>query len=348
MDNKQELKEQLSKKVTEIGQRFKHSPEQLEEYLSFASRFHQYSHKNLMIIYAQRPHASFVASASAWYAGLPDGAGEPLSKKPIYIKKGEKAMYIWCPVTVNYYSKDGQNWKNIYQLPEEAQKSIREHPEQWKMQKALRFKLGPVFDVGQTECPKELIPKIMGIGIADITSAQIYHTMCNYCENILHIKVEERDLGSITLRGKYNPFSNSIEINNYIEDTQKLSTLIHEIGHSQLHSLSQNNVDKTTVQKELEADMYSLMLEKLCGIETTDARKAHLADHYNVFISLQEKLPKDKRITVDQVFDAVFSRYQQTLPDIKTALDKAMNIPDKNQYPDLQFTKNPSLKITKI
>lgn len=347
MDKKQELKEELSKKVTEIGQSFKHSPEQLEEYISFASRFRQYSHKNLMMIYAQRPFASFIASASAWFKGLPNDKGEPLSNQPIYIKKGEKAINIWCPVNVNKYSKDGLIWKTVYQLSEEAQKSIREHPEQWNVKKELHFKLVPVFDVGQTECPKELIPRLIGLGTSDATSAQMYNVMCEYCEKTLGIPVEEKDFGSIVLRGGYTPSTHSIEINNLLEDTQKLSTLLHEIGHSQLHSL-QSIQSKSLPQIELEADMYSLLLEKLCGLETTDARKAHLAEQYKDFIEAQEKLPSDKRITVDQVFDAVFSRYQQTLPDVQSVLNKTINSPEKYQYQDLQFAKHPSLKVTKI
>lgn len=348
-DEKQELKEQLIKKTKDIGQGFKRSPEQLEEYLAFAARFHQYSHNNLMVIYAQRPFASFVASASAWYAGLPDKNGKPLSEQPIYVKKGEKAMYIWCPVTVNHYSKDGNNWRNVYQLSEDERKDLKAHPEDWQVKKALRFKLGPVFDVGQVDCPKELLPKILGIGVADVPSAQLYRAMCDYCKATLHIPVTEKDFGSITLRGRYLPFSGEIEINSFLEDTQKLSTLIHEMGHSQLHSLSQRVLGKSTTQKELEADMYSLMLEKLCGIETTDARKGHLAQHYNEYIAMQEQLPEEQRTPIDKVFDAVFARYQQSLPDIKTAIDKAtVKAKDISQEHSQDFKKNETLKISKI
>lgn len=348
-DEKQELKEQLIKKTKDIGQGFKRSPEQLEEYLAFAARFHQYSHNNLMVIYAQRPFASFVASASAWYAGLPDKNGKPLSEQPIYVKKGEKAMYIWCPVTVNHYSKGGNNWRTVYQLSEDERKDLKAHPEDWQVKKALRFKLGPVFDVGQVDCPKELLPKILGIGVADVPSAQLYRAMCDYCKATLHIPVTEKDFGSITLRGRYLPFSGEIEINSFLEDTQKLSTLIHEMGHSQLHSLSERVSGVSAAQKELEADMYSLMLEKLCGIETTEARKAHLSQHYNEYIAMQEKLPADKRVAVDKVFDAVFERYQQSLPGIKAAIDKAAT--RTKELPQAQsqaFKQSSTLKISKI
>ena len=347
--DKNELKEQLSKQVKDIGEGFKRSPEQLEEYLAFAARFHQYSHHNIVTIYAQRPFASFVASASAWHAGLPDKDGKPLSEQPIYVKKGEKAIYILCPVTVNYYSKDGVTWNNVYQLTDEEKKDLNATPQDWQVKKAVRFKLGPVFDVGQVNCPKELLPKILGIGVADVPSAQLYRAMCDYSKDTLHIPVTEKDFGSVTLRGKYMPFSHSIEINSYLGDTQKLSTLIHELGHSQLHSLSQLTPGVSTTQKELEADMYSLMLEKLCGVETTDARKAHLSQHYNEYIEMQEKLPADKRVTVDKVFDNVFERYQQSLPGIKAAIDKAaVKAKELPQAQSQTFKQSSTLKISKI
>lgn len=342
-NDKNELKEQLSKKVKEIGQGFKHSPETLDEYLSFASRFHQYSHKNLMIIYAQRPDARFVASAAAWYSGLPDKDGKPLSEKPMYIKKGEKAMYIWCPVTVNHYSKDGMNWYTVHQLDDAEKRELKEHPEAWQVRKDLKFKLGPVFDIGQVNCPKELLPQILGIGVADVDAQLKYTALCDYCRNTLQLPVVEKDFGSVTVRGRYAPWSHSIEINSVYEATQKLSTLLHELGHSQLHNMSQIDRSKSTAYKELEADMYSLMLEKQLGVETTDARKGHLADQYKAFIAEQDKLPEGERLTVDKVFDAVFARYQKTLPDIREAINKAATV-----QPQVQYERCIPLAISKI
>ena len=345
-EDKNEFKDALVKKVKEIGEGFVRSPESLVEYLSFAARFHQYSHKNLMIIYAQRPDAQFVASASAWYAGLPGADGKPLSESPIYIKKDERAMYVWSPVTVNYYSKDGEAWSNIYQLTDEEKKELKERPEQWQVKKELRFKLGPVFDIGQVKCPKELLPEIFGIGVADISASLRYVAMRDYCTKELNIPVNEKDFGSLTIRGRYLPLIHTIEINNLYEDEQKLSTLLHELGHSQLHSVSQTVIGKTMHQKELEADMYSLMLEKQLGIGTTDARKAHLSAHYNNFLAEQSKRPEGERVTVDKVFDAVFARYQKTLPDIKSALERTAA--PMQQVPDIGYKSHTTLSIGKI
>ena len=90
-------------------------------------------------------------------------------------------------------------------------------------------------------------------------------------------------------------------------------------------------------------------LEKLCGVETTDARKAHLSQHYNEYIEMQEKLPADKRVTVDKVFDNVFERYQQSLPGIKAAIDKAaVKAKELPQAQTQTFKQSPTLKTSKI
>lgn len=67
-------------------------------------------------------------------------------------------------------------------------------------------------------------------------------------------------------------------LNDRLEDTQKLSTLAHELGHAVL--LHQIGDEKSEHQKELEADALGIMLESYFGIEPTDSRRRHLAKHY--------------------------------------------------------------------
>lgn len=349
IEEKIELKERLSEKVRSIGQGFSRSPEQLAEYLAFASHFHQYSHKNLMMIYAQRPYASFVASASAWFAGLPDKNGRAVSQNPIYVRRGEKALYIWCPVTVNYYRKDG-DWRSSYQLNESEQLEYKAHPELWQVKKEQRFKLVPVFDVAQVDCPKELLPQIIGIGVKDVSAALLYDALREYSEKLLHVPVVEKELEGLTLRGQFDPTTGIISINRSLEDTQKLSTLAHELGHAQLHAAPLPSA--TVNRKELEADMYSLMLEQLCGVETTDTRKKHLADHYKAFIDEQAKLPKEQQLTVDKVFDSVFAKYQEGAPVIQAFVELKTISPQQaapaHQAENQNFKQHSTLKISKI
>lgn len=60
--------------------------EKFKEYLSFLSRFHDYSFNNIILIAMQKPDASLVAGYSDW-----------VRKHHRYVKKGEKAIRILAP-----------------------------------------------------------------------------------------------------------------------------------------------------------------------------------------------------------------------------------------------------------
>ncbi len=342
--DKQELKKELLTKVSDIAENFSRSPEDIAEYLAFCTHFHDYSHHNMMMIFAQRPNAMFVAPVSRWNAGLPDANGKALSQDPIYIKKGERALYVLCPAEQKVYSKDGKDWLSVYQMSPIERRELKENPQAFKVMTRTYFVLGPVFDIAQTNCPKELLPQILGIGHADLTSRQLFDGIKSYLE-ANNFKVTVEDLESVSLRGLCNSYYREVKINSILEDSGRLSTLIHEAGHAELHGILDN---KTTAQKELEADMFSLMLENVCGIETTDARKAHLKTHYIAFEKEQLRLPKDKRVSIEDVFNAVFARYQKTIPNIEKHLQAVRLQPLHDKQPVLEFKASQTPKITKL
>ena len=337
----------LLNSVKELGEKWERSPEDMAEYLAFSSRFYKYSPRNLQLIYCQNPNASFVASMSEWNKGLPDKDGNPLSEEKIYIKKGEKALNILAPTEREYYRAKGSGeWKMFSGLSVEEKRSLKSEPERWEKQSRIGFIFVPVFDIGQVNCPKELLPKVIGIGASDLNARQLFDAVKYYAESELKATVVVEDLNSVALRGTYNRETNVIKVNDVLEDTQRLSTLIHEVGHAEIHRVAG---DKSTPQKELEADMYALMVESLCGIESTDARKAHLADHYKEFVSEQAKLPAESRVTVDNVFDTVFARYQASKPQLEATISKVRELPKQTAQVELKgLEKKETFKISKI
>ncbi|MDP9469957.1 MAG: ArdC-like ssDNA-binding domain-containing protein [Chloroflexota bacterium] len=60
--------------------------EEYRKLLAFWSRFHRYSHGNVLLILAQRPDATQVAGYHTW------------RKVGRQVKRGAKAISIWCPV----------------------------------------------------------------------------------------------------------------------------------------------------------------------------------------------------------------------------------------------------------
>ena len=96
--------------------------ETLKAYLSMMSRFHSYSHANLILIAFQRPSASRVAGFQTW---------KSLGR---FVKKGVRGIMILAPIMVNR--------KRSEELTEETEET-----------KILRFKPVFVWDQSQTEGP---------------------------------------------------------------------------------------------------------------------------------------------------------------------------------------------------
>lgn len=85
-------------------------------YLKFASQFHSYSFRNLMLIKSQMPHASRVASFNKW------------SELGGFVKKGEKALKVLAPLLVKDQKSENAEDKRL-----------------------VGYKLVSVFDISQVE-----------------------------------------------------------------------------------------------------------------------------------------------------------------------------------------------------
>ncbi len=72
--------EQISEAIENIN-----SDEDWLQYLEFNSRFYHYSARNILLIYMQKPDASFVKGYKAWH------------ELDRYVKKGAKGIAILAP-----------------------------------------------------------------------------------------------------------------------------------------------------------------------------------------------------------------------------------------------------------
>ncbi len=329
-DKQAELREQLKAKVEAQMDVYRAHPEEFAKFTAFCARFNNYSANNLRLICVQYPDASLVAPASYFKQGMPDKLGKPQTE-PAYIRKGEHALRIWKPYDKTYVEMPTE--EGVVIKPQawltKAEKA-KAAAEGWKSFVRVEFTLVPVFDISQTNVPPEAYPKVFGFGGSENRNAEEqFKALKNYAENVLNCPVTIEDFGSqrATTRGYFVPSENRIAISDMLSGDGKLSTLIHEIGHAELHRDANT---KTTAQKELEADMYSLMIESKLGIETTEARRVHLGDHYNRFIAEQkEGLKEGENLPLNaemKVMDNVLYRYNEQLPLIEEYLDRQPSI----------------------
>lgn len=308
------LEQEMREKVKKTISAYREDPDRLIDYLDFASHFKQYSHKNCRLIYSQNSHACFVAPASAYIKGLPGDDGIPISDEPIYPKRGEKALRIWKPVEKTFVRHaDSRRYMPLASLSQLDRK--RAAAEKWDTLHHTDYILVPVFDITQTTMPSELYPRFFGFGDGDRNANIIFDAMKAYAENELNCPVNITDLKARKLetRGYFLPESNEIYISDLLRGEERLSTLLHEIGHATLHGAAERTVLREESDRiELEADMYAIMLQSKFGVLSTDSRAEHISRSYDAFISrmTDKKLTQDEiDAAEDRVFSEVFGRF---------------------------------------
>jgi len=304
--------------IKEISDGYTKDPDQLAELLEFASRFYKYSINNTELIKAQNPGALFVQSFDAW------------KHMDAHVKKGEHGLKIWVPVKVTLLFPTGEKPVLLSEATETQKLDYESGIIPGKQ--SLRYKIGSVFDISQTDYPVEKLPELYSMGYSSEQHMLISKGLIKFCES--HgVKVSEEDLESVSLRGYYSADARKIAINNLVEDSQYLSTLSHEIGHMlQEHGTR----DISSAQKEFEADCISVVLQSYFGVELTELRKKHLSEHYKVFVKEVNKanpdISNDERIKlVDGVMDDSLKVFRQFADEIKTFVDDEIKHDKENK-----------------
>jgi 5'(3')-deoxyribonucleotidase len=315
--DKDELEAHLAARIETLVSDFALDPDKLMEHIRFSARFNKYSSRNLMLIAAQYPTASFVTSFSRFAKGIPDDRGVPLTDKNCSVKKGERAIYIYGFRSTEYVV-DPDTGRELAVRHLSDKMAARARAEGWEKRTRTYYPLVPVFDISQTNTPPEVYPAVMGFGGTENRDADAqFRAAKNYAENVLGCSVEIYDMGErkATVRGNFTPSENAIRISSMLSGDGALSTLLHEIGHAELHADEEYLKDKPLSQIELEADMLAIMYEDHLGIAQTDARKAHLHSHYTRYLDQlrAEQGEGYDLLGKDSPFEHVVAKYQERI-----------------------------------
>lgn len=197
-----------------------------QDYVQFQKRFRNYSFNNQILIFLQRKNASKVAGKNTWF--------RQFGRK---IKPGERAILIYAPIMVKRKDEDI---------------SVGEDPTAGVMQKVMRFRLVPVFDISQTEPipgrEKEIPEEIQWFDDTPLDERMrtIFDAVKQYAtENNIKIDIKAEDeLGGARGVSK----GGTIEL-----VSENLSTLIHEVAHEMLHWKDRENAPERKI-KELQAE----------------------------------------------------------------------------------------------
>ena len=243
-----EITEKLEKGLSELFE-----SEKYREYLTFMSKFHNYSFNNSLLIAMQKPDATLVAGYHAWS-----------SQFNRHVKAGEKAIRILAPAP---YKRKVQSKGNTATDPEtESETEII----------ITAFKPAFVFDISQTE----------GKEIPSITADELHFSVSNFktfLEALIHISPVPIKFENIETdaKGYFSNVEHYIVIQKDMSEAQTIKTTIHEICHSILHD--SNNTESNEIEKksrstkEVEAESVAYPVCQHFGIDTSDYSFGYIA-----------------------------------------------------------------------
>lgn len=257
--DKNEAVEALLKRI-EDGTKAVYESDCYAEMLKCMAKFHHYSANNMLLIYAQRPSATHVAGYKSWE-----------TKFNRHVKKGEKGIEIlgFTPKTI-WVEREKKDELGF------VVRDANGEPEMEKVKiKVPAYKPMHVWDVDQTE--GEPLPTIYngalegGVKKFDV----IQQALIELSPVPITIKAFEGNA-----MGYYNTVEKSITVKEGLSELQTVKTMIHEIGHAQMHALKPGEegyipIDRPTM--ELEAESVAFVCCAYLGLDTDDYSFPYIA-----------------------------------------------------------------------
>lgn len=237
--------------VEDLHQRLREAIEALETgdqwraWLDFAHRLHPYSFRNLILIWAQRPTATAVASFTTW---------QSLNRR---VCRGEKAIRVMAPITkrVAVTDKDGKPVVGPDGKPEVRSKITGYRP-------------APVFDIGQTDGPglpevpqPQRLAGTSPAGLLEDLVAEVSERGYRLMRGPVHALDGANGVTKVTER--------EVWVRDDVDDAQAAKTLVHELAHVVLHADPQAGADVPCAGiREVEAESIAHIVLAAHGIDT--------------------------------------------------------------------------------
>ena len=308
-EKKAEIKTLIEDTERKINDYFE-SPESIKKYLSFMSKFYNYSLNNSILIENQFSGAVGVGSYAFW------------KKEGFKVSKGEKGIKILVPqISKDNFKNEEGEIKLLESATKEEIKKIENKDLDIKKGR-IHFGQGYIFDISQTNAKIQDLPKIFPNRWleGDVKNYNaLYKGMEKIAEN-LGVKIVEvkQELG--VAKGVSYTNKKEVALNPRNTELQNVKTLPHELTHAKLHTME--NLDKyQTYEKELQAELTAYTVCSHFGINTGEYSLKYLHD-WNKNRTLNDKKQLLKEVRETSV------EYIETLEE---TLVVEKNI-EKNQY----------------
>jgi antirestriction protein ArdC len=210
------------------------------EFLAFTSRFYNYSLNNQLLIWAQKPNATFVAGFKAW------------QKMGRYVKKGEKGIKILAPMHIKIKKNNDNGEEEVVEFN--------------------RYRTVSVFDISQTKGENQQIPSLNDFVKTVSGETELYEMM----KEISPFPVSELE-DCDGADGYFILKTKEIKICSKNPTSHRLLTLIHEMAHGLLHG--DRKTSPTKQIREIEAEAVGFVVCHTLNIDTSVNSLGYLASY---------------------------------------------------------------------
>ena len=221
------------------------------EFLAFQSRFYRYSFRNTMLIYQQKPGATFVKGFKAW---------NHLGR---YVKKGAKGIAILAPCVKK---------TEVFKEPEDKAEYHEKEGEKEMKKVITGVRIAYVFDISDTDGSDEQLPVLVkGLEGDDERVQEIYGHLKDFI--LREHKVIEAS--GTAVKGSYNLETGDIMVRSDVPHFQKVKTILHEYAHAvdfQMHP----GEDVSRNKRELIAESTAFVVCERLGLDTSSYSMSYI------------------------------------------------------------------------
>ncbi|MGN7410591.1 ArdC-like ssDNA-binding domain-containing protein [Sporosarcina sp. SAFN-010] len=323
-----ELTARLEEQLTQFA-----NQEDFKRYLHFMASMRQYSIDNQILVFMQDPKATYVAGFQAW------------KKHQRFVRKGEKGIQIRAPIFEQRPVLDPVTNNPIYENGKLKFDNV-----------LARYKWVTVFDIDQTEGePLKVTRDFVNERFqTDEDATVLYEDMKGYLSQFKKLHVAE-EAYSIQEKGRgyYVPSTNEIVINATENNAiAKLSTLIHEFAHAQLHGHGGGHTDVPLAHKEAQAESVACATMAYLGFDTS-----HFSLGYIATWAKDTELMKQALTDIQATLEKTLATIDIVLhPQLYEQLQQVVQQPVRYQpvvqveqlakhLPAFQYTKNPVIAV---
>ena len=313
----QELSQEAKNKVEEYAQ----DSEGIRAYLTFMSKFYQYSPRNNALIKDSFEGALAVKGFKQW------------KEEGFSVRKGEKAIEILIPSIAKYY-KDKEGKLVPVSAADPLTKERIQNKEIPVMKQVSGFTKGHVFDITQTNAEEKDYPAYYPnrreeYGFRGDNLLAFNRAVEMYARE--HVEsLTFQPIPSVA-KGYYELGAHCIVMNSRLSESEKAKTLIHELAHAKMHGENSPYRDTTIREKEMQAEMTAYVVSKSFGLDPADESIRYVANWTGKFAEIDdiEKNLAAIQKTAREIIQGIDTQYGLELEKEagKSAVEKESGIP---------------------